>query len=357
MTIEHPFDETGVTAASVGTQATSFADGLDFATVDQDAARDWASATFAPHQLHIGGRERINFRSRVIPSPRLTMGTMRYGATVTMKAQPLETCYHLIFPACGDNHVSQNGVSSHVIADRVGVVLDPRYPLSIAWSSDSWQYHIKIPTWILDSHAARLAGRGIEGVRFGLEIDITTGAGRALFSMVEFFAREFSKDEGLGANPLACRELEAAFMSQLLIACPNQFSTDLFADSGRTTRSSMSRVLDYIDANLGVEISSADLTIVAGVGLRALQTAFRSATGMSPTAYLRGQRLDRVRLELSHGSEELITNIAARWGFYHLGRFAYQYRERFGELPSETARGNAVSRSHNVHGSAPSSTA
>ncbi|MYS46588.1 helix-turn-helix domain-containing protein, partial [Streptomyces sp. SID5998] len=29
----------------------------------------------------------------------------------------------------------------------------------------------------------------------------------------------------------------------------------------------------------------------------------------------------------------------ARWGFFHPSRFARQYRERFGVLPSETARG------------------
>jgi transcriptional regulator GlxA family with amidase domain len=27
-----------------------------------------------------------------------------------------------------------------------------------------------------------------------------------------------------------------------------------------------------------------------------------------------------------------------RWGFFHQSRFAQQYRERFGELPSQTLR-------------------
>jgi AraC-like DNA-binding protein len=31
--------------------------------------------------------------------------------------------------------------------------------------------------------------------------------------------------------------------------------------------------------------------------------------------------------------------VAQRWGFMHYGRFAAQYRQRFGCLPGETLRG------------------
>jgi transcriptional regulator GlxA family with amidase domain len=57
---------------------------------------------------------------------------------------------------------------------------------------------------------------------------------------------------------------------------------------------------------------------------------------MSPSAYLRGVRLDRVHYELMRGSRWSVTEVAVDWGFYHPGRFAQQYRERFGSLPSET---------------------
>ena len=78
----------------------------------------------------------------------------------------------------------------------------------------------------------------------------------------------------------------------------------------------------------------------AGVSIRSLQDGFKKYVGMSPTDYLRNVRLNRVREELlaERSFDSSIADIAFRWGFTHLGRFAKLYHERFGELPSETIR-------------------
>ena len=39
---------------------------------------------------------------------------------------------------------------------------------------------------------------------------------------------------------------------------------------------------------------------------------------------------------------ETITDIAKRWGFWHMGQFAADYKKQFGELPSETVKRVAV---------------
>jgi len=57
-------------------------------------------------------------------------------------------------------------------------------------------------------------------------------------------------------------------------------------------------------------------------------------------AHLRRIRLDRVHAELLRAghADERIGDVAMRWGFFHPSRFARQYQDRFGELPSDTAR-------------------
>lgn len=56
--------------------------------------------------------------------------------------------------------------------------------------------------------------------------------------------------------------------------------------------------------------------------------------------YLRRLRLEKVHEELSAAEPDLasVTEVATRWGFVHLGRFAAAYYRAFGEFPSETLR-------------------
>ena len=74
-----------------------------------------------------------------------------------------------------------------------------------------------------------------------------------------------------------------------------------------------------------------------GLNPRTLQRVFRSEYGLCPQEWLRVERLNRVHQELLRASHSnSVTEIAVRWGFFHLGRFANYYRELFGELPNET---------------------
>lgn len=88
-------------------------------------------------------------------------------------------------------------------------------------------------------------------------------------------------------------------------------------------------------------MTSHQLAAAAGGTERALQLAFRGEVGISPVAYVRSVRLDRVRAVLCSGAAgATVTEVAVRRGFLHPSRFAQQYRERFGVLPSQTlARG------------------
>jgi transcriptional regulator GlxA family with amidase domain len=71
---------------------------------------------------------------------------------------------------------------------------------------------------------------------------------------------------------------------------------------------------------------------------------FRDFYGVSPMRYLRNHRLQRVRDELLSETAGQVSEIASRWGFAHLGRFAAEYRRRFGECPSVTRARGLLSR-------------
>jgi transcriptional regulator GlxA family with amidase domain len=98
-------------------------------------------------------------------------------------------------------------------------------------------------------------------------------------------------------------------------------------------------VLEFIDRNAGTPLSPRTLARAGYMSVRTLHTTFHDELGTSVMGYLRAIRLDRVRSELlGGGPDRRVTEVAMRWGFSHPSRFAQQYRDRFGELPSQTLR-------------------
>jgi transcriptional regulator GlxA family with amidase domain len=95
-----------------------------------------------------------------------------------------------------------------------------------------------------------------------------------------------------------------------------------------------------IRENLGQFIGVAELCRIVGVERRTLARAFQEIHGTTPSRYLRATRLNLAREALLvPGAEcKTVTEIATRFGFRELGRFAAAYRAVFGESPSETMR-------------------
>ena len=74
-----------------------------------------------------------------------------------------------------------------------------------------------------------------------------------------------------------------------------------------------------------------------------LERVFRGQYGVSPSQYLIAIRLGGVRQILLCSQEtRTIGDIAADWGFWHMSKFAADYKRMFGELPSATRAVNEV---------------
>jgi len=103
-------------------------------------------------------------------------------------------------------------------------------------------------------------------------------------------------------------------------------------------RAIVERTKDYVMANIGEPLTIADLCRAAAVSRRNLEYCFNEVLAQSPAQYLRTVRLNCVRRELRKEEATNVQDVAARWGFWHMSRFAQSYHAMFGELPSETLR-------------------
>ncbi len=100
----------------------------------------------------------------------------------------------------------------------------------------------------------------------------------------------------------------------------------------------MRRAIAFVHEHAADPITVADIADACGLSERGLQDVFRRRLAVTPMRYLREARLDRAHLELTSRGRRIVTvrDVAHRWQFAHLGRFAAHYRARFGESPHET---------------------
>ena len=96
------------------------------------------------------------------------------------------------------------------------------------------------------------------------------------------------------------------------------------------------RASAYIQEHVHDQISISALCSSSGVSERTLEYAFRETYQISPKEYIKSLKLNKVRSELIKGVDKKISTIAAKYGFWHMGQFAADYKRWFGELPSQT---------------------
>lgn len=115
---------------------------------------------------------------------------------------------------------------------------------------------------------------------------------------------------------------------------------DLAPQARQALPESLARALGWLSRRLDEPVQLEALAAVAGVRPRTLEAHFKLHLGTTPLGWVRRTRLARARQQLlAAGDDASVTGVATANGFSQLGRFAAQYRQQFGELPSQTLRG------------------
>lgn len=102
----------------------------------------------------------------------------------------------------------------------------------------------------------------------------------------------------------------------------------------------VARAQAFMRAHVDQALSVEDLCRALHVSRRTLQYSFQDMLQINPASYLRAMRLNGARrmLRQADPAQLSVADVAAHWGFWHLSRFATDYRRMFDELPSHTLR-------------------
>jgi AraC-like DNA-binding protein len=148
-----------------------------------------------------------------------------------------------------------------------------------------------------------------------------------------------TRTRGVKRRVTAARGLKQQVFDAL-IECMQERMPDTGAVAGRRRADIMSRFEDLISDTLPQSQSSSEICAVLGTSDRRLRSCCKVHLGMGPLQYLYLRRMQFTRRALQDADPRVtrVSEVAHRYGFCELGRFAVAYRQQFGESPSVTLR-------------------
>ncbi|MFH8791541.1 AraC family transcriptional regulator [Streptomyces sp. NPDC017941] len=315
-----------------------------FGTSDVDEARDLLGTAYYSNFMDVLAGPRPFLADFTIGQlGALTIGDLHCGADVRMRFGELGS-YHVNVPLSG--HMAwRQGPRPAVLrtGPRRAAVLQPRGDTYLdRWSGDCRVLAVKVDRDALEENLERLIGRPAHGpVPFDPEFDTTAGHGLGWTRLVRTVADDLREESATLSHPLVAAPLQEALLNGVLLAAGHRYRDQLEGPAPKLRPTPVKRAMAAVRERPEHPHTTTELAAEARVGVRWLQEAFKRYVGMTPMAYVREVRLTRVRDELRAAGpgERGVSEVAFRWGFTHLGRFAEQYRARFGELPSQTLRG------------------
>jgi AraC-like DNA-binding protein len=311
-----------------------------FMSVDLDEARCLLDRFHYPLTLGApDGVENFALGGEVIQLGPLTVGHLHSVRPVTIAAHDLDA-YHVTIPLSGRVHVRHAG--HEVTAEpSTAAVFRPGHAVHTRHDADTYELHIKIERAALETELAELLGHSVDGaIDLPPAMNLSTGGGRSWSRMVRLLRDESRHEHGLIHQPLIAEQMRHSVLSGLLLSVPHRYFQELITPAPAGPPRAVRRAVDAVRDEPERPFSVADLARIAGMSVRSLQEAFRRHVGMAPMAFLQDVRLERVHhtLRTADPVRTTVAEVAYRWGFAHLGRFAWAYRRRYGRCPSETLR-------------------
>jgi len=282
----------------------------------------------------------LDVRVNGIYLPRCYIGYVQYGPAVevVVPTDRQAVGFWLQFPVRGQFEIASRGGST-TGAPGQGVISGPTGHANRS-QARSARINLVIAKGVMEGQLGSLLGDSRNRtLEFVPKIDFTAGHGRGFAAHLLTAVSDIEQDGSLLRHPVTASMFEQFMMTALLLSHPHNYSETLQRLDKTIAPRDVRRAIDYIEAHLDTSITIADIVQATGVAGRTLFKHFRAFKGVSPIRYAQNARFHQVRQVLLRAEpEESVTDIAMRLGFAHMGRFSIEYRQRFGESPSQTLK-------------------
>lgn len=315
-----------------------------FATEDFQSARSCLTSTFKPFKFNIAkesAKQTTCSFLNLFDLNVISISYIRLGRELQIVPGPLEDFYLLQIPVKGFCHIEYGGKNLR-IDENCWSIVSPLQPLRMTWSPDCELLELKIRQSALESTLAELSGIKVtKPIEFNLEFQGAAGFGHSLMELLVYICSELENPSSLLELKGTRSRLEGAILSLLLESQQHNYTEQMQPNKRTFAQGRVDLAVEFILNHASESLTLSDIASAAGLSVRSLSSSFPQCKNMTPIEYLKKTRFDYVRaaLLMARGSDVTVTDVAYQWGLNHVGRFASEYRRRFGEYPSVTLQG------------------
>lgn len=293
-------------------------------------------------RLEVGSERapELDMRINGVYLPGMYIGYHQYGPPVVCRTVRRDE-YWIQLPVCGRLEIFD--AANTIVCDpaRAAIASPTRRDCYAVRSGPGCAgIRLRLPrTTLIEQLAALLGETATAPIEFASEMDVTSGHGLTLARSVLMAITDLDNSASILKNPIVVSSFEQFITTGLLLSQPHNLSAVLQRLDKPIAPRDVRRAVEYIEAHLDQAITIADIVKATGVAGRTLFKQFKDFKGVAPMRYVRDARFRQARDALQRAEpEQSVTEIAASWGFVHLGRFSLEYRRRFGESPSQTLK-------------------
>ena len=308
---------------------------------DLEVTRRTLSEVYLPMDFpSVSASTSVDMSLNVIKVGRVTAGYLRFSNAIRIQTAEAAN-YHVDIPLSGRARMQAGPRDPVYGTPETAAIFAPGVPAVLDIDDDFAQIALMLPRGELQSELESILGHSLgTPLKFSMVLDLTSPPGRTVLQALQMIDTASDQVNGMLQHPLVAHRLEQVLMHSLLLAQPHNYSEMLQTTPPLAGARSVSEAVELMRARPAHAWTAAELAAASSTSVRSLQENFRRSLGTSPLQYLRDLRLEEVRKELlaAEPGTATVTQVAARWGFVHLGRFAAAYRQRFADRPSDTIR-------------------
>ncbi|MDA4848554.1 helix-turn-helix transcriptional regulator [Hoeflea poritis] len=249
--------------------------------------------------------------------------------------------YCLALPLSGSCMVFDTHFGKIECHKKRGRIIRRNAGTKVVASAGNKMIYLAIPADRLEARARSLFNCELDdSLRFSPGIDLDTHRGGIILSLFSYLLTLHGNSEQAFEHEIVNASFFDYLTTCILSTLPHNYSFGPDASIEYAIPGVVRRAEDWLQAHAHEPVSMEILAREVGCSERALQNAFRNFRDKSPMTVLRDIRLDRAHSDLKL-AQATVTDVALKWGFSNLGRFAAQYEAKFHEKPSQTVGRNS----------------